>query len=373
MTCMPDLFEPFSIKGMQVKNRFVRSATWEGLAERDGMNTSRLNKLMAELAKNEAGLIISSYAFVSPNGQSTPWQLAIYDDRFIDGLEKMADAVHTAGGKIAMQLVHGGRFSSFKLTKEMPMGPSLEEKKGQLLCRQMSKKDISRVVNDFTDAAIRAKKAGFDAIQLHGAHGFLLHQFLSPAFNRRTDEYGGILENRARLLLEVVRMIRDAAGTMYPILIKLSSEDFLEKGLTREEIIDVAEMLKKASIDAIELSGGTLLSKSLVPSRPGELKTRDEEVYYKEAARLYRQRQGLPPLILVGGIRSFEVAEELVKSGLTDLISLSRPLIAEPDLIKRWHEGDRRKAKCISCNRCFGPPRKGKGLYCVTLNENKDI
>ena len=245
---------------MTLANRFVRSATWEGLASREGSVTPKLTKMMVELARNEVGLIISGYTFVSPEGQSSPGQLAIHDDRFVAGLWAMVEAVHKAGGKIALQIVHGGRFADFALTGLQPIGPSAVAKDGQTTCRAMSKPDIANIISAFTQAAVRAKQAGFDAIQLHAAHGFLLSQFLSPALNQRTDEYGGTLENRARFLLEVVRSIRKATGPGYPLLIKLNSEDFLEGGLTRDEAVQVAAMLEVASVDAIEFSGGTVAS-----------------------------------------------------------------------------------------------------------------
>jgi 2,4-dienoyl-CoA reductase-like NADH-dependent reductase (Old Yellow Enzyme family) len=365
---MKHLFERTSINGMSLPNRFVRSATWEGLANKDGSVRQKLTEKMVELAKGEVGLIISGYSFVSPEGQSTSGQLAAYDDRFVPGLKKMVQAVHAAGGKIALQIVHGGAFADFKLTGREVVGPS----SGLAPCRPLKLKEMEGIVLAFADAARRAKEAGFDAVQVHVAHGFLLGEFLSKAFNKRADEYGGSLKNRARLLLEVVRGVRKAVESGFPLLMKLNSEDFLEGGMTREESVQVSRMLEKESVDAIEFSGGTLASPEKVfPARPGMLNTRDQEVYYRQAAKLYKKEVSIP-LMLVGGIRSYEVAGELVESGTTDYISLSRPLIVEPGLVKRWRVGDRRKAECISCNECFGPAREGKGLYCVVAQKKRD-
>jgi len=362
---MVELFEHTSIGSMSLSNRFIRSATWEGLADKDGSVTSKLIEIMIELAEGGVGLIISSYAFVSPEGQSSPGQLAVYDDRFLPRLLDMANAVHTAGGKMALQLVHGGCSSNSELSGLKAIGPSPLS-----TCREAGKEDIAAIISAFSQAAGRAKQANFDAVQIHAAHGFLLSQFLSPVFNKRKDEYGGELANRARLLLEVVRNIRKTVGPEYPVLIKLNSEDFLEGGITREEAVRVAGMLENASINAIEFSGGTVASpEKLIPVRPGKL-TRKQEVYYREAAKLYKQKVTIP-LMLVGGIRSYEVADKLVKNGITDYISMSRPLICEPKLVKRWMEGDRRKAECISCNLCFGPPSEGKGFYCVTMAKKR--
>jgi len=368
---MAELFERVSINGMTLANRFVRSATWEGLASRESSVTPKLTKMMVELARNEVGLIISSYTFVSPEGQSSPGQLAIHDDRFVAGLWAMVEAVHKVGGKIALQIVHGGRFADFALTGLQPIGPSAVAKDGQTTCRAMNKEDIANIVSAFTQAAVRAKQAGFDAIQLHAAHGFLLSQFLSPALNRRTDEYGGTLENRARFLLEVVRSIRKATGPAYPLLIKLNSEDFLEGGLTRDEAVQVATMLEVASVDAIEFSGGTVASpEKFMPVRPGKPKTPQDEVFYREAAELYQTKVGIP-LMLVGGIRSYETANDLIRRGVADYISLGRPLICEPGLVKRWHNGDRRGSECGSCNSCFAPASDGRGVYCVAMEKKR--
>ena len=230
-----------------------------------------------------------------------------------------------------------------------PIGPSVVEKDGRPVCRMAGKEDVKSIISAFTQAADLAKQAGFDAVQIHAAHGFLLSQFLSPAFNKRTDEYGGELANRARLLLEIVRSMRETVGPQYPILIKINSEDFLEGGLSRPEAVEVSGWLEQASIDAIEFSGGTALSpEKFSPVRSGKLKTPEQEVYYREAARLYKQKVTIP-LILVGGIRSYEVAEELVREKTADYISMSRPLICEPGLVKRWREGDRRPGRM-----CFG-------------------
>ncbi len=372
-TVMPKLFERTCINGLELANRFIRSATWEGLADEDGSASHKLTEMMVELAKGEVGLIISSYAFVSPEGQSSRWQLAVYGDRFLPGLRDMAQAVHAVGGKIALQLVHAGANSDQSLSGLDPVGPSSGKSEGKPTYRQAGIDDIAAFKSAFAQAAVRAKKAGFDAVQIHAAHGFLLSQFLSPVFNKRTDGYGGCLDSRARLLLEVAHSVRESVGPAYPVFVKLNSDDFMEGGMTSEEAIKVAAMLGNATVDAVELSGGTVASpEKLIPSRPGILKTPENEVYYRESAQAYKQNVSVP-LMLVGGIRSYEVADNLVKSGSADYISLSRPLISEPALIRRWHEGDHRKARCISCNECFGPAVDGKGVYCVAFENREGI
>ncbi len=233
--------------------------------------------------------------------------------------------------------------------------------------------EIKQTVRDFTDAARRAKKASFDGVQLHGAHGFLLNQFLSPFFNRRKDEYGNSIENRARIVLEILNSIKRELGAKFIVTIKLNSDDFLEGGFTPEQMIKVSALLEKDGIDAIELSGGNSIGK-YSSSRIGKINREEDEVYYLAAAKLYKKSINVP-LILVGGILSYQIARKLVEDELADYIAICRPLIREPQLIKRWQSGDTRKATCIYCNRCFVPTRAGEGLYCVAeaaLNKKKD-
>ena len=233
----------------------------------------------------------------------------------------------------------------------------------------MSEADIGEIVQAFGDAARRAQEAGFDGIQIHSAHSYLFSQFLSPAFNKRTDEYGGPVENRARALLEVLGKMRVVVGDDFPILVKLNGEDFIEGGLTLEDSLKVGVMLQENGMDAIEVSGGTLISGKFIPSRPG-IKTEEKEAYFRDAGKAFKEAL-IIPVILVGGNRSFPVAERLVEEGYADYISMSRPFIREPHLIKRWAAGDLRKAECLSDNQCFSPGMKGKGVYCVTAEKEK--
>lgn len=360
---MPSLFEPTIIRGMSLSNRFVRSATWEGLATKDGATSPRLIELMGELAQGGVGLIITGHAYIRPEGQAGPWQLGIYKDEFIPGLQEMAKEVHQWGGRIVLQITHAGLFANLTLIKQDPIAPSLVEDFTKSPVKEMTIQDIKEVVEAFGQAAERATKAGFDGVQIHAAHGYLLSQFLSPLFNRRRDPYGGSFENRARALLEVLQRIRKDVGPDYPILVKMNSEDFLEGGLTLDESSEVGRMLCEAGIDAIELSGGTRFSGSLMPARKG-IASEDKEAYFEEAAKVFKRKINVP-LILVGGIRSYHVAERLVEEGVADYISMSRPLIREPGLINRWKSGDLRKATCISDNRCDDAARAGEGIYCV--------
>jgi 2,4-dienoyl-CoA reductase-like NADH-dependent reductase (Old Yellow Enzyme family) len=361
---MSKLFEETSIKGLTIPNRFIRSATWEGMANEDGSCTQKLTDYMVQLAHGGVGLIITGHTYVSAEGQAGPRQLGVYRDHFTAGLADMTSAVHKAGGKIVMQLAHAGCQAARELTGREALGPSVMTDKEGPINREMTLEDVGKVVEAFGKGAARAEKAGFDGVQIHAAHGYLLGQFLSPFFNKRKDEYGGTPENRVRIILEVFRTIKARVRSDYPVMIKMNSKDFVEGGLSGDEAIKFAAILAESGIDAVEFSGGTSYSGKLTPVRPGKLDSRDEEVYYRNAAEKYKKVVSVP-LMLVGGIRSFEVAERLVEDGTTDYISLCRPLIREPDLVNRWKAGDRRKAACLSDNQCFRPGMAGEGIYCV--------
>ncbi len=367
---MSILFESTEINGMKLSNRFVRSATWEGMATDDGACTPKLIDLMAGLAKGGVGLIISSHAYILPDGQASPWQLGIYKDELVPGLQDMTAAVHDNGGKIVMQLAHGGYYAHPKLIGQTPKAPSRAESMSKTPRDEMSEDDILNVIGAFEAAAQRAKAAGFDGVQIHSAHGYLLSEFLSPAFNQRDDKYGGDIQNRARIHIAVLQGVRRTVGDDYPVLIKMNCQDFVENGLTAEDSFEVAKMLAAEGIDAIELSGGILSSPKLSPSRLG-IKTEDKEAYFQEDAKAFKAQLDVP-LILVGGNRSFSVAERLVHDKIADYISMSRPFIREPALINRWKSGDLGKATCLSDNMCFGPGSKGQGIYCVTEERQRN-
>jgi 2,4-dienoyl-CoA reductase-like NADH-dependent reductase (Old Yellow Enzyme family) len=366
---MNKLFEVTRINGMELSNRFVRSATWEGMATADGAVTPKLTETMTALARGGVGLIITGHAYIRPEGQAAPWQLGIYKDELIRGLQEMTKAVHESGGKIVMQLAHAGNFANKKLTGQPPLVVSNFEGLASSPRREITTKDIREMVSAFAEAARRAKAAGFDGVQIHSAHGYLLSQFLSPVFNKRGDEYGGDVRSRTRVHLEVYQAIRQEVGPDYPVLIKLNCGDFVENGMSLEDYIQVAKFLSDAGIDAIELSGGFLTGGKLSPSRMGIDKV-EKEAYFQEEARAMKKEIGIP-LILVGGMRSFEVAERLVQEGVADYISMCRCLISEPALINRWKAGDRRRAECKSDNLCFNPGMEGDGIYCVVKKREK--
>jgi len=281
----------------------------------------------------------------------------------IAGLKRVTAAVHDQGGLVAAQLAHAGKRGIGK-EADAPLGPSDVFAEGVQTASAMTVDDIERTVNAFGDAANRAVRSGFDAVQIHAAHGYLLSQFLSPFYNAREDEYGGPIENRARLLIQVYQAIRQRVGTAFPVMVKINSEDFLGNGLTVEEMLTVCHMLEDLGIDAIEMSGGTFESGKFLFSRLGTAKSEDREVYYRKAAEAFKKEISVP-LILVGGFLSFHVAQAVITRGIADYVALSRPLIREPHLVKRWASGDTQKASCISCNKCFSTLFMEEGLHCA--------
>ena len=366
---MLDLFEQVELNGMVMRNRFVRSATYEGMANSDGTCRDVLVDLTSELARGEVGLIISSHAFVEPRGRVRRAQLGVHADEMIPGLARLARVAHEHGACTLLQIAHGG-CTAAEPAGEL-VGPSSMTLPDGRTCAELSESDIRGIVAAFRRAAERAIEAGFDGVQIHSAHGYLLSQFLSPYFNRRTDRYGGSLVNRARIHREVLNAVRASIGDSVPVAIKLNSDDFLDGGFTRQEMVEVSRMLEAEGIDAIEMSGGTSLSPvDRGFSRPG-VQPPGEEVYYLDAAKMYKDSVSVP-LMLVGGILSYEVAAGLVEQGVADFVAMSRPLVCEPDLVMRWHRGDRSRARCVHCNECFGPARSGEGIYCVYDARLKD-
>ena len=285
---MNRLFAESKIGGMALSNRFVRSATWEGMAAEDGSVTPKLVETLVALARGGVGLVISSHAYVSPEGQAGPWRLGIYKDELMEGLKKMTSAVHAAGEKIAAQLAHADCRAAASLSKRSPIVVSDFEGLMNTPRKEITSIDITNLVTAYADGARRAKDSGFDAVQLHAAHGYLLNQFLSPAYNRRQDEYGGSVSNRARILLDIFRWVRDAVGKDFPILAKMNSQDFIPNGLTLADSLQASQLLAQAGIDAVELSGGMLSSGTLSPSRMG-INSQEKEAYFREEARSFKK------------------------------------------------------------------------------------
>lgn len=349
---------------MELKNRIARSATWEGMCEDDGRPTQKLIDLYQKLALGGIGLIISGYTFVRPEGKQLPSKMGIHTDDFADEHQALTNTVHQSGGKIAVQLVHAGGQTDTQTAGRQPLAPSsVKVDQFPEETEELSRSEIGEIITAFGDGALRAKKWGYDGVQLHGAHGYLINQFLSPLTNRRNDEYGGGLENRSRFLMEVYEEIRGKIGGDYPVMIKLNASDNLAGGLELDDGIRVAELLSQAGIDCIEVSAGTSASGDKGPAREKINKPEKEAYNLSEALKI--KEVVTCPVMVVGGIRSLEVAQKVIAEHNLDYIALARPLIREPDLPGRWLAGDHSKAKCVSCNKCFLPGLKEGGIYCM--------
>ncbi|MCU0305805.1 MAG: NADH:flavin oxidoreductase [Thermoanaerobaculales bacterium] len=362
---MRTVFDRTTINGLELANRLVRSATWEGLGAPDGSVTDRLVEVYRELAEGGVGLIITGYTAVRADGRQSATQLLADDDRLIPGLARIADAVHQRGGRVVAQIVHCGGQASRAATGLDPVAPSAVASPGYPeVPLALTPDGVNTLIAAFANAARRLKDAGYDGVQLHGAHGYLLAQFLSPSRNLRRDRWGGSLVNRSRFTLEVLAAVRAVVGAGWPVMIKLNANDFLEGSTTEADSTHLAAALAAAGIDAIEVSGGTGGSGKLGAARAG-IESEADEAYFLPQAEAIRAAAPGVPLMLVGGVRSFEVAERVLGAGVADYLSMSRPLIREPDLPRRWAAGDRRRAACVSCSGCFGPARKGEGIRCV--------
>jgi 2,4-dienoyl-CoA reductase-like NADH-dependent reductase (Old Yellow Enzyme family) len=379
------LFTPTEINGMQLKNRLVRSATYEHMATEDGKVTDQLIRFYSRLAKGGVGLIILGAAYVQESGHGLPCQIGISNDDHILGLKKLVDEIHDHDARVALQIYHAGRqTTSAEIGGQTPIAPSAIEPDPlyKTSPREMTEKEISETINAFGAAAQRCKESGFDAVQLHAAHGYLLTQFLSPHTNRRTDEWGGNLENRMRFVIEVNNSVRKAVGDDYPVLIKLSVEEGLENGIKLDEASNIAKRLSQAKLDAIEISGGTIVDSVFMMSRGdipidmilsmtaknAEPSTKEqmaaffysikdmvkyEEAYWLAHAEKIKETIEDVPLILVGGMKYPQTMAKILEENKADLISLCRALIREPDFPKEMAEGRKDPAKCAFCNRCL--------------------
>ena len=336
------LFDSFSFAGVNLKNRMVRSATYEKRADVDGFVTDSLIDLYKELAQGGVGLIITGNALVHPSGRSVPQAICIHNDHYIDRLKDLTDAVHKLGGTISIQLSHGGRqcFPSL-LGGAQPMAPSaVYDPSTRITPRAMDDAEIWDLIDAFADAARRA---------LYAAHGYLVNEFLSPHTNRRDDYWGGDEERRFHFIEEIYEAMRKEVVSAFPIMVKMNADDFIEGGLTPAESLRIAKRLQTIGISAIEISGGMFESGKMTV-RPN-IEKEEQEAYFREAAGLFA-RELFIPVILVGGIRTRSIAEDILQKEDAELISLSRPLIREPDLPLKFMQGKER-ADCISCNNCM--------------------
>lgn len=379
------IFDKSEINGIKVENRIFRSATHDGLADENGAPSDELIRKYVNLAKNEVGCIITGYASVSKNGVSPyPRMLTIFDDSNINRYADLVSAVHNEGAPIVLQLAHCGRQTSSKAIAQQKVAPSnvlhtFYPDKSKVL----DENGINQIIDDFVQGAIRAERAGFDAVELHGGHGYLLHDFMSAYGNRRNDKWGGCTENRCRIVAEIIKGIK--ASTNLPVWIKISAQDNRKNGMRIDTTIKILQILERAGLDAVEVSCGTVedgmntMRSKVMPmeavfhyrepiaSMPNGLKS-----FSLKAANLINplikqptplENFNLPnaqkiknalsiPVIVVGGIHKLVDMKNIIETNKADYISLCRPFICEPNLVRKLHEGKQAEARCIMCNYC---------------------
>ena len=371
------LFTPTHIGSIELKNRFVRSATVECLASEDNHLTEKYYKVYERLAKGGVGLIITGNYYINPMGRAADNNLVLDCDDVIDDLRKLTGIVHGYGAKIVGSINHSGRQCNPNLIGERPISPSgIRDTLNGIKPRTMSVQEIEDTIKAFSSAAGRIKDGGFDGVQIQGAHGYLISQFLSSYTNRRKDQWGGSLENRMRFVTRIYEDIRNEVGANYPILIKINSEDQIRGGVTLEESIEMSKKLEALGFDAIEVSGGIKeggftitkgdIPRDLILSKLGPVKRflfrfvqkklqKDAEFkggYFLPQAAEIKKNVGIP-IISVGGMRRREMMEQALFKGQADLISLSRPFIRQPNLVKQMEKSsDADPINCINCNRC---------------------
>ncbi|NOZ86426.1 MAG: NADH:flavin oxidoreductase [Deltaproteobacteria bacterium] len=363
---MEELFDPITLRGMKLPNRIVRSATSERAADEQGRVTLDVRELYKKLAQGGSGLVITGYTFIKEDGRCNPRQLGLSDDYHIEGMKALVKDFHASSGngsKFCVQLVHGGR--QVPPDTKNPVAPSaVKEPVLGTEPRELFPEEIEELVLDFAEAARRARDAGFDAVQIHAAHGYLVSQFLSPYTNKRDDDWGGDPMRRARFLTEIIDRTRHEVGDI-PILVKLNVEDGIEGGLTIEEGIGHAVAAFEAGADALEISVGMLQT----PKGKGAVRGPEGsggEGYLLGLAAMVKERVKIP-VIAVGGFRSRLVMQTVISGGQADMVAMARPLIREPGLPKKFLEG-KEIADCISCSGCH----KGEGpVHCARLGKGQ--
>ncbi|MCH4035744.1 MAG: NADH:flavin oxidoreductase [Lachnospiraceae bacterium] len=321
-----DLFAPAQLGKLAVRNHFVRAATAEGAAADDGAPTEAIAARYEALAEGEVGTILTSYAYIAGDEKPQKHELGIWNDALIPAYEELTRRVHERGSRIVMQIVHGSSQSQADPEHAVILGPSaVPNPISGLVPREMTKEEIRQVTLQFVKAAERAKKAGFDGVEIHAAHGYLLAQFLSPLLNHRQDAYGGSVENRARFLVEVVRAVREQVGADYPVWVKINSSDEVPGGLTTEEFLKMGALVDEAGAAAIEISGNRWNA-----HRP------EERLYYLDAARRLRPLVHAD-VILTGGVRDRADLLRGQEAGIR-FFGLARPFLRDPNYLKTLRE-----------------------------------
>jgi len=348
------LFEPYRVRNLSIRNRFMRSATTSAWADDDGVVRDAHVRLYRGLAAGDVGLIVKGHLYVADDGKAHDGMAGISGDRHIPMLRRLTDAVHGEGGSIVAQLNHAG-----VVHRPDRAGPSEYSEDGWT-AREMTLDEIEAAVEAFGDAAERAMQAGFDGVQIHGAHGYLISQFLSRHVNRRTDGWGGSTGNRMRLLLEVYDEVRGRVGN-HPVLLKMNCDDFSPGGFTVDDAVEAAVAIAKKGIDLIEVSGGGRGQREELRARARHGDPAYAELAFAGHASKIRDATRPTPMALVNGFRRLETMKSAVETGLIDVVSMSRPFIREPDLVKRLQAGQL-EASCTRCDACHGDDVFGKTM-----------
>ena len=322
------IFEPLKLNNLSLKNRLLRSATWEGIAALDGSIAERIYSIYEEVSQGGVGGIISGFTSVATNDHYFEGMMRLSDDKLIPQYKKLTDIVHKENIPILAQLALGAYY---------------DKDQNEIYIDDMSLGDIQDVINLFVKAAERAKKANYDGVQIHAAHFFFLSRFISPAVNHRHDQYGGNTENRARILVDILKGINQLNLGLH-VSIKINSSDFDIGGNDEEECIEICKIMAKEGIDSIEISGnGTSRSR---------IKPHINEAYFLDCAQKVAEAVNVP-VALVGGLRSRKTMQKILDTTKIQILSLARPLICQPDFPKMMEKGDIEDSKCVSCNGCY--------------------
>jgi len=336
---MKSVFDTISLRNLQLPNRLVRSATWEALATRDGSIDEQTYQIYRELADGGVGLIITGFTSVDADDVYFEGMMRLADDAIVPQYRRLTDEVHARGGKIITQLALGGYY--------LREGDKLYERQ----IDDMTQEDIQRVVEMFRQAALRAERAGFDGVQVHVAHFFFLSRFVSPLFNHRSDAYGGSTARRAKIVIDIIKAIREWTPSLH-ISMKINGSDFTPGGNMPQDAVFMSQRYVEAGADSIEVSGnGTSVA---------GIKAHRNEAYFLPIAQAVATATDVP-VILVGGLRSADTINAILNETAVQLFSLSRPLVREPNLPNLWKQDTAYISKCVSCNGCY----HSKGHRCV--------
>lgn len=346
------IFSPFTVGGLRLKNRILMAAMGNNFSHPQGTVSDRAIAYYRERAKGGTGLIITEATPVSLSGRHRGRGLCAYDDSFLPGLRRLAASVHDHGSAIALQLHHAGRLADPDITGSPPLAPSpIPRAPGAPVPKELSQDEIQEIIIQLGQAARRAKEAGFDAVEIHGAHGYLIYQFLSPRTNKRGDFYGGNPENRVRFALEVLRQVRKEVGNSFPVLFRLSAREFSENGYSLEESLDWAIELERAGASALHVSGGT--TESLTGSAQVIPPMVFPEAYHVPLAAAIKKKVRIP-VIAVGRLGTPAVAERVLDEGQADLIAAGRAFLCDPYWPLKAARGEKDRIRpCVACNHCL--------------------